>query len=130
MVGSYRTNNYRRIIMANAVIGQTGSIVLSDSDVKRGSSGGRTLRYQYEKLGRSWMAWICGPLHSRMYGACGFGTTKAQTKKALSRTLANNHGYFGNLIFSDVDDADRGDQVIGRTPTRSSYNLTRRQRVS
>ncbi len=92
--------------MRNAVIGQTGKIVLSDDTIKYKSMINRTVRYQYTKVGLEWCAWVCGPFHSRTYGACGFGLKKASAKKALQRGLANRFGYIGRVLFSTVDEAD------------------------
>lgn len=92
--------------MKSAVIGQTGRTVLSDDLVKYKQSQKRTVRYQYAKMQHGWNAWVCGPFHSRTYGACSFGTNKARAKAALKRRLADNYNYIGHLMFSDVDDAD------------------------
>ena len=94
--------------MKSAVIGQTGRsrILLSDDAVNRKVSQGRTARYQYQKVKSGWIAWVCGPFHSRTYGVSGFGTTKRMSKATLQRNLADNYGYHGRLIFSDVDGAD------------------------
>ena len=98
--------------MRGEVIGQTGRVVLSDSAINRKLSRKRTVRYQYSKLGRKrWAAWVCGPFHSRTYGAHGFGATKMQSKVALQRHLANSYGYFGHLMFSDVDESDTVGEV-------------------
>jgi len=88
------------------VIGQTGRCVLSDDAIQHKLSRKRTVRYQYEKVKHGWTAWVCGPFHSRTYGACSFGTTKQRAKAALETNLANNYGYLGHLMFSDVDEAD------------------------
>jgi len=93
--------------MKSAVIGQTGrSIKLSDDLIQYKKSKRRTVRYQYTKVQSGWMAWICGPFHSRTYGVCGFGARKASAKATLQRRLVDDYGYLGNLIFSDIDDAD------------------------
>lgn len=93
--------------MRNEVIGQTGRVVLSDDAIFRKLSQKRTVRYQYTTMGRKLiMAWVCGPFHSRTYGACGFGTTRITAKAALQRNLANGYRYFGHIMFSDVDTAD------------------------
>lgn len=93
--------------MRNEVIGQTGRVVLSDDAIFRKLSQKRTVRYQYATMGRKLiMAWVCGPFHSRTYGACGFGTTRSRAKEALQRNLANGYRYSGHLLFSDVDTAD------------------------
>ena len=88
------------------VIGQTGQGVLSDDTVQYKQLGKRTVRYQYTKLSGLWMAWVCGPFHSRTYGVCGFGTAKRTAKAALQRRLADDFGHIGLLMFSAVDDAD------------------------
>lgn len=67
------------------------------------------------------MAWVCGPFHSRTYGACGFGTAKRTAKAALQHNLADNYGYHGHLIFSDVDSADDV-RLIGLR-VRSDYTV-------
>ena len=92
--------------MRNAVIGQTGNGVLSEDAVQRRLLKARTVRYQYTKVQHGWTAWVCGPFHSRTYGACAFGTDKRRSKAALQRRLANHYGYIGHVIYSDVDDAD------------------------
>lgn len=91
------------------VIGQTGTTVLSDELLQYQRSMARTVRYQYEKmetLQSGFIAWVCGPFHSALYGACGFGTTKRLAKVALQCNLANNKGYLGCMLFSDVDESD------------------------
>lgn len=93
--------------MKSAVIGQTGQIVLSDYILQYKQSKKRTVRYQYTKLsGHVWMAWVCGPFHSRTYGACGFGTNRKRAKVALQDNLARNYRYLGTMMFSDIDEAD------------------------
>ena len=92
--------------MKSKVIGQTGRRPLSDETVKYEQDRKRTVRYNYTKVQSGWMAWICGPFHSRTYGACSIGTTKRMAKAALQRRLADDYGYIGNMIFSDVDEAD------------------------
>ena len=92
--------------MRNAVIGQTGKVVLSDDAIYRKLGRKQTVRYQYTKLSDKWMAWVCGPFHSRTYGACGFGTGKRRSKEALQDNLARNYRYLGTMMFSDVDEAD------------------------
>jgi hypothetical protein len=90
------------------VIGQTGRsrILLSDDAVNRKVTQKRTVRYQYQKVQSGWIAWVCGPFHSRTYGVCGFGTMKRTAKATLQRNLADNYGYLGRLIFSDIDSAN------------------------
>ena len=93
--------------MRNAVIGQTGKVVLSDDAIHRKIGRRRTVRYQYTKLPDGiWMTWVCGPFHSRTYGVCGFGTGKRRAKAALQDNLARNYRYLGTMMFSDVDEAD------------------------
>jgi hypothetical protein len=92
--------------MRNKVIGQTGSVVLSDDSILRKRSKKRTVRYQYRKVKAGWTAWVCGPFHSRTYGVQGFGSSKKYAKAALQRRLANDYGYLGHMLFSDVDESD------------------------
>lgn len=89
-----------------AVIGQTGKIVLSDEMIHFKVSQKRTARYRYERCGSGWIAVVIGPFHSRLYGANSYGTKKSRAKTALDRSLVNNFGYIGQLLFSDVDDSD------------------------
>jgi hypothetical protein len=96
------------------VIGQTGSVVLSDDTIAYNRSKKRTVRYQYLKMKLGWMAWVCGPFHSRTYGAAGFGTKKSSAKAALQANLADNYGYHGHMLFSDVDESD----TVGRVDMR------------
>lgn len=91
----------------NTVIGQTGSVVLSDETIHRKLSRKRTVRYQYTRVKHGWTTWVSGPFHSRTYGACGFGTDKRRSKAALQRRLANSYRYLGHMLFSDVDEADK-----------------------
>ncbi len=97
--------------MRNRVIGQTGTTVLSDDSIFRNRSHRRTLRYQYLKVQHGWIAWICGPFHSRTYGVCSFGTKRRSAKAALQTRLANDYRYLGHLMFSDVDGSD----TVGKT---------------
>ena len=106
-----RGNNTRPMVkgdltMRNAVIGQTGKVVLSDDAIHRKLSRKQTVRYQYQKVQYGFMAWVCGPFHSRLYGIIGFGVSRVHSKAALQRRLANDYGYLGNMLFSDVDEAD------------------------
>lgn len=98
--------DFWRFIMKSAVIGQTGRAVLSDNLIQYKKSRKRTVRYQHEKVQQYWSAWVCGPFHSPTYGAHGFGITRARAKQSLYRNLANNHGYLGGMILSDVDESD------------------------
>lgn len=92
--------------MRNAVIGQTGRVILSDETIMFTRQRRRTVRYQYTKVQCGWTAWVCGPFHSRTYGVSGFGTKKYRAKAALQRILANDYGYIGKMLFSDVDESD------------------------
>lgn len=92
--------------MRNTVIGQTGSIVLSDATMQLRVDKKRTVRYQYTKVKHGWTAWVCGGFHSRTYGATSFGTSKKWAKIALYWNLQNNYGYIGNMMFSDIDESD------------------------
>ncbi len=97
------------------VIGQTGSVVLSDDTIQRQRDEKRTLRYRYQKSRRGWLCEVIGPFHSVMYGACSYGTTRTSAKKSLIRRLGNRFGYLGRLMFSDVDEADNVGIVDSRT---------------
>jgi len=109
----------------NRVIGQTGRRSLSTDKLKYKQNKRRTARFQYTKLGRKrWLAWICGPFHSRTYGACGYGSTKERAKAALQFNLANNYRYIGNLMLSDIDDADH----IGLSPVELWHRSNNQQR--
>jgi hypothetical protein len=112
--------------MANRVIGQTGTTVLSDEKIHYKAAQKRTVRYRYERLSDCGvLCTVVGPFHSRTYGACGWGVTKTSAKKALIRTLANEHGYIGHLMFSDVDEADRvGDNRVSRSDDRKPIPIT------
>lgn len=93
--------------MSNAVIGQTGKVVLSFDAIYRKLSQKRTVRYQYTRTSnKRWMAWVCGPFHSRTYGVQGYGASRKRAKAALQRRLSNDYGYLGHLLFSDVDESD------------------------
>ncbi len=92
--------------MGRNVIGQTGSSVLSNDAVNRAIGKNRTVRYRYEKCANGYRAVVVGPFHSRMYGVCGFGAKRWSAIKSLWLRLGNDYGYLGNLIRSDVDEAD------------------------
>jgi len=101
------------------VIRQTGKHVLSDDTIRTTYGKRHGVRYQYRKLsGRRWVAWACGPFHSRTYGAVGHGISednniaRKRAKVALQRNLANNYGYIGHIRYSSTDDAD----VTGLSP--------------
>lgn len=82
----------------NAVIGQTGTVVLSET-VTRQRSYKRTIRYTFTKVKDGWECWVCGPsIHTRTYGATGFGPKKHYAKASLERNLANNYGYLGQMV--------------------------------
>ena len=119
--------------MGQAVIGQTGSIVLSDDGVLFKVSRERTARYRYTKYvvgSRTfWYADIVGPFHSCYYGACAFGTTKARAKAALQDVLGREFGYHGVMMFSDHDTSDTVgmmdqrllDQAIRNVPITATF---------
>lgn len=100
--------------MRNRVIGQTGSMLLSDDTRLLVKGKRRIVRYHYDKVKSGWLAWVCGPFHSRTYGACGFGTSKVRAKETLQNNLAHNYGYIGNLLFSDVDEGDNVGDIDNR----------------
>lgn len=106
------------------VIGQTGRCVLSDEAIQYKLSKKRTIRYNYQKVQHGFMAYVLGPFFSRCYGATSFGTTKARAKAALQHRLACSYNYLGNMMFSDVDDAD----VIGLSPAELWGRLNNEQR--
>lgn len=89
------------------VIGQTGTTVLSDEKIQYRLDKKRTVRYNYQKLKLGWLCQVIGPFHSKLYGACSFGTKKTSAKSALERNLSVNYGYIGKMMFSDVDEADK-----------------------
>ncbi len=93
--------------MKNQVMGQTGTIVLSDDMSQYRLGQGRIVRFQYMKIKYGFIAWVCGPFHSRTYGASSFGTTHKSAKVALQRNLANNYRYIGHVLFSCADEADK-----------------------
>lgn len=95
----------------NHVIGQTGSVQLSDASVNRAVSQGRTARYSFMVLSypsgrKCYLASVNGPFHSRTYGVTGFGVDKKSAKAALQRRLANDYRYFGSLMLSTHDTSD------------------------
>ncbi len=101
------------------VIGQTGSVVLSDDTIQRQIDKKRTVRYRYQSIKcgvkTHWLCEVIGPFHSALYGACSYGTKKTSAKAALIRRLANDYRYFGHLLFSDVDAGDSVGDVDFRT---------------
>lgn len=92
--------------MAQGVIGQTGKTVLSDDMIKFKASYKKTVRYRYVKMTHGWLTQVIGPFHSRLYGACSFGTKKRRAKAALQGRLSSEYGYHGVMLFSDVDTSD------------------------
>lgn len=88
------------------VMGQTGRTVLSDDTIQYKVAQKRTIRYRYVKMTVGYRAEVVGPFHSRTYGVCSFGTKKTSAKNALKLRLANDYGYLGVMLFSDVDTAD------------------------
>lgn len=104
--------------MRQRVIGQTGSIVLSDESIQRKQEKKRTVRYRYVKMGKnSYRAEVISPFHKDIYGACSFGTTRQSAKKALQRHLRNSYRYMGSLLFSDVDAANDIYRTVSRSRT-------------
>ncbi len=91
--------------MRRTLIGQTGTTVLSDDMIKHKLPKRQTVRYQYTKFSGRWMAWVCGPFHSRTYGVCAFGSHKNIAKRALETLLVNDYGYHAGMMLSAVDDA-------------------------
>ncbi len=85
--------------MRNQVIGQTGKVVLSESMLHYKRNKKRTVRYRSVRSAAGYMAEVIGP--SDMVGLCSFGAKPWSAKESLRRLLANDHGYFGNLILSD-----------------------------
>lgn len=92
--------------MRNAVMGQTGQVILSDQLTQARPVKRQIIKYQYQRIHGYWLASVCGPFHSRLYGVCGIGGKKLSAQKALRTNLSNDYGYLGNLIFSDVDESD------------------------
>ena len=108
----------------NTVIGQTGSVVLADY-IKYKTGDKLTVHFQYTKIGPRIMAWVCGPFHSRTYGACAFASgngARAKAKKRLSDHLARSCNYFGHLMFSDVDGSDTVGEVDNRLLDEGTRN--------
>ncbi len=101
------------------IVGQTGSVVLSDDGLIRARGMKRTVRYRYQpiKCGARthWLCEVIGPFHSALYGACSYGAKRTSAKKALIRRLANEFGYIGRLLFSNTDAADNVGIVDSRT---------------
>jgi len=119
--------------MGRNVIGQTGKMTLSEDGVLYNVSKKRTVRYWYKKhkVGSRtfWYAEVIGPFHSRLYGTCAFGTTKARAKVALKDVLGREHGYLGHLLLSDTDTSDTVgtfdqrllDQAIQNVPITATF---------
>lgn len=98
------------------VIGRTGegAVLLSDGAIRYKLVQKRTVRYRYVKCQHGYRAEVVGPFHSALYGTGSFGTKRSSAKAALQRNLANNHGYIGHIMFSDIDDADNVGKVNRR----------------
>lgn len=92
--------------MKSNVVGQTGRCILSDNAIQYKADKKRTLRYRYERIGACYMAVVVGPLKHRCYGACATAGQRHTALRALVRVLANEYGYYGNLIYSSKDEAD------------------------
>jgi hypothetical protein len=92
--------------MKSKVVGQTGTCLLSENAIQYRADKKRTLRYRYERIGACYMAVVVGPLKHKCYGACTMAGQKQTALKALYRTLANEYGYHGHLIYSSKDAAD------------------------
>ncbi len=92
--------------MSNAVMGQTGRTVLSADMINYKLSQKRTVRYWLIRCAQGYRAEVVGPFHSVLYAVCSFGTTRQSAKAALERRLANEYGYIGTMLYSDVDTSD------------------------
>lgn len=102
--------------MGREVIGQTGSVVLSDDLVNRTQAQMRTVRYRHVQIRTlskvtglyydGWMCEVIGPFHDKVYGTMCYGTTQERSKAALKAYLSDNLGYHGNLMLSDEDASD------------------------
>jgi hypothetical protein len=55
---------------------------------------------------KSYRAEVVGPFHSKLYGCCSFGRSKASAKARLKNNLARNFGFIGTMLLSDKDEAD------------------------
>ena len=94
------------------ILGQTGKTVLSVALIHRKRSKRKTVRYQFMRIGNGWAAWVCGPFSHRLYGQSAIGysryasTAKRHAKKLLTDRLAREFGYFGRLMYSDLDESD------------------------
>ncbi|UCG02482.1 MAG: hypothetical protein JSW11_00520 [Candidatus Heimdallarchaeota archaeon] len=131
------------------VIGQTGKTVLSKA-VLRMRFRRKGIKYRYYRAGSGWVAYVCGPFHSRYYGVsamgfCGPVTTDSATgivkqlsdkqrdaiakdraKVALKKTLANNFSRIvklRNMLYSDVDEADNVGNVDLRLLDEGARNV-------
>ena len=110
--------------MGHEVIGQTGSVVLSDDLVNRQQAKKRTIRYRYVQIktlskvtGLYYSGWMCeviGPFHDAVYGTMCYGTTAPRSKAALKAYLSDNFGYHANLMLSDDDTSD----TVGKVDRR------------
>ncbi len=115
--------------MARHVIGHTAkrNKPLSDEGIFYKKARAKTVRYRYEKVIGGCLCVVVGPFHSALYGTCEFGANRTSAKKALIRRLANEYGYLGNFMFSDVDESDTVGKVNYRAVVESEKNrrLTR-----
>lgn len=107
------------------VMGQTGSVVLSDDAVVMAKNARKTARYRYVKMASGWRAEVIGPFHSRLYGACGIATSRERARTRLIRTLANNYDYHGCIMLSDVDESD----VVGQSSAEIWHKANNEQRA-
>lgn len=83
----------------NSVIGQTGSVVLSDNSRRRQATKSRTVRYSVvRKSARRFELSVCSPPCSRMLGLTVYGSTLELSVMRLKVLLANDYRYFGRLI--------------------------------
>jgi hypothetical protein len=111
-------------VKKSKVIGQTGRVVLSDDITRVKRSKRSTVRYGFVKMQQGFRCEVIGPFFSRCYGECSFGPKRVLALAALKRRLANERGYLGHLMFSDVDDADN----VGLSPAELSVRLNSIQR--
>lgn len=134
----------------NAVVGQTGRIVLSDHTLRYKIDKKRTIRFGFKKVKGGWMAQVTGPFHSRLYGVTGLGycgpitaltaddkaceprklsgaeirkRAKTSAKAALKARLADDFGYIGHLMFSDHDEADNVGDPNPRLSEEGARNI-------
>lgn len=65
----------------------------------------REVRYMISGRKGMFRAYVTGPLHSRLYGVCGFGTTADKAVARLRHVLGNDYGFIGRLKRSYTDEA-------------------------